>query len=186
MSLNFVSKEHARISMWLTAIAAMALTACGVEHGAPAATLAPSATGRHTDALVEGDCDLDGTWAIKISVPVTWNGSMVLLSGQGELTQYVRAKRVREGDVVRETLSVCGTVLPDYRSRVLQKFATRFPDSLFDDGHLDTIEVSSHFSGFTPGSTFHTDPGWSRKWAWPCPKHLPIHGLSVAQTCSTQ
>jgi hypothetical protein len=158
MASNFAVKKYVGTHTRLAMVAAMALTACGAEHQAHIANLAGDSAGHQADALVEGECDLDGTWAIKITVPVRWNGNMGLQGGSGDLSQFVKAKRTRDGDVVRESLTVCGTVLPDYRSRMFQKYATRFPDSLFDNGYLDPIEVESHFSGFTPGSTFHTDP----------------------------
>ncbi len=158
MSLNFATKKQAGAHKWLTVVAAIALTACGAEHGATA-TLAANSAATHTDALTEGECDLDGTWAVKITVPVRWGGNMALLPGSGVVSQYVKATRTREGNVMHESLAICGTVLPDYRSRVFQMYATRFPDSLFDNGHLQPIEVNSYFnSGFTPGSNFHTDP----------------------------
>ncbi len=156
MSLNFATKKQADTHRWLAVVATIALNACGAEHSATA-TLAANSADTLTDALSEGECDLNGTWAIKISVPVSWKGSVALQGGNGVVSQYVKATRTREGHVMHESLAICGAVLPDYRSLSLRKYATRFPNSLFDNGHLELIKVDSHFNGgFMPGSKFDT------------------------------
>jgi hypothetical protein len=105
-------------------------------------------------AIPVGDagCDFNGTWATLISIDVTWQPqglmSVILQSGSGAITQWVKGVRVQSPAAPRsliDTSVVCGITLPDFQATALglnEVYGIRFPDSLFDDQYIPSFQVS--------------------------------------------
>ena len=98
---------------------------------------------------------------MRFVVPVKWSGNLGVQSGTGEIVQWVRSDRTKTGDTtVNDTLTVCGTTVPDYRSQKAfgnELFGVRFPDSLFDSEVIPTASVTTHVSAFATGGTYTSD-----------------------------
>ena len=114
-----------------------------------------------SDDSVQGDpqalteCDANGTWAIRVSVPVKWNPSFVVQGGSGTVTNWLKTKRVQNGLEVTDTAEICGVETPDYTATPLfgaEKYGVRFPDSTF--GTLPTFELKGTVSSKEVGATF--------------------------------
>ena len=130
------------------------LAGCGGEPGAEA----PHA-GAQQDALTGESCDLNGTWAVRFTVPVSWGGNMGIRGGSGDVVQYAKTVRKVVGNEVTDTLQICGNLVPDYRATLLnERYGIRFPEKLFDANVLPPVEVSTHLSGTTVGSTYESEP----------------------------
>jgi hypothetical protein len=105
-------------------------------------------------------CDLSGTWASIIRVPVTWpEAPLVLHMGTGEVIQWNISQRVRDtATMYHEVTAPCGIFLPDLSGSVLannQKFGIRFPNQMFDDGDVPPVVFS------TTTTVVGTDVNWT-------------------------
>lgn len=111
--------------------------------------------------LNDGDCDANGTWAIKIETPVQWANSFVVQGGTGTITNWLKSTRTANGTEITDVASLCGVSVPDYSSQAAfggEKYGIQFPDALFESGTLPTVEIAGHLTGLAPGSSFSSDP----------------------------
>ena len=112
-------------------------------------------------AVNNGDCDANGTWAIKIETPVQWANSFVVQGGTGTITNWLKSTRTQNGLDISDSMSLCGVQTPDYISQAAfggEKYGIQFPDALFENAGLPTVTIAGHLSGAAPGSTFTSDP----------------------------
>ena len=111
----------------------------------------------------DGGCDFNGTWATQIKIDVTWQPqglmSVILASGSGTITQWVKGLRVQTAAAplqLSDDSVVCGIELPDFQATALglnEVYGVRFPDSLFDDGYIPPFTVNGALT-LQPGGTF--------------------------------
>lgn len=149
-----VKQQSSSLAVGIASSLLAALVGCGGEQHADR-----PAPATHQEALVGKSCDLNGTWAVRFTVPVTWGGNMGIRGGSGEVVQYARTVRKVQGNEVTDTLQVCGNSVPDYRASFLnERYGIRFPDKMFDSNVLPTVQVLTHLSGTTVGSTYESDP----------------------------
>jgi hypothetical protein len=106
------------------------------------------------DASLGGDggCDFNGTWATRITIDVTWQpqglNTVILQSGKGTITQWVKGTRVQSAGAPRALIdesAVCGVTLPDFQATALglnEVYGVRFPTTLFDDQYVPPFSVS--------------------------------------------
>ncbi|MGH7436923.1 MAG: hypothetical protein ACRENE_14720 [Polyangiaceae bacterium] len=133
----------------------------GVSQGDDAAVPLDAGVAEHAasidslgDATIAGDggCDFNGTWATRVTIDVTWQpqglNTVILQSGSGTITQWVRGDRVQSPGAPRALIDdsiVCGITLPDFQATALglnEVYGVRFPDTLFDDRYIPTFSVS--------------------------------------------
>ncbi len=114
----------------------LAMVVTGVVSSAACA--APGSGG---DEAVAGDpqalteCDATGTWAMKITTPVTWPATFVLQAGTGSITNWLQNKRVQTGTQISETARVCGVETADYQAPPTfgsEKYGIRFTPAVFE------------------------------------------------------
>jgi hypothetical protein len=127
-----------------------------------AATSQNSATG---DPQAITECDSSGTWAIKASTPVTWNGSFVLANGTGNVTNWLKTTRTQSGSQISDVAQVCGVDIPDYKSTAMfgnELYGLHFPDALFDPppgaAPLPTFTLTGTLSSNGAGMTYTSGP----------------------------
>ena len=120
------------------------------------ATTTLDATTQDGDAVntpgFDGGCDFNGTWATQIKIDVTWEPqgltSVILASGSGTITQWVKGVRVQTAAAplqLSDNSVACGIDLPDFQATTLglnEVYGVRFPDSLFDDGYIPPFTVN--------------------------------------------
>jgi hypothetical protein len=112
----------------------------------------PSEAGGDSPSGGDGGCDFNGTWATRITIDVTWQpqglNSVILQSGSGTITQWVKGSRVQSPAAPRALIDdsvVCGVALPDFQATPLglnEVYGVRFPDTLFDDQYVPPFSVS--------------------------------------------
>jgi hypothetical protein len=108
-------------------------------------------------------CDFGGTWATKLTMPLTWPASGVLTSGSGTLVVYALLTGTEGGSTVTAGLVPCSITVPDFASTLLsQTYGLTFPTSLFDHvpAFLPTTSTTFTLAGSSPGSTF-TSPAFA-------------------------
>jgi hypothetical protein len=140
-------------SLSLVAVAA-SLVACSAGGAGDDASMA-------NQAVNNGECDANGTWAIKVETPVQWANSFVVQGGTGTITNWLKSTRVAAGTEITDTATLCGVQTPDYLSQAAfggEKYGVQFPDAMFESGSLPTITIAGHLSGLAAGSTFTADP----------------------------
>ncbi|HEX3769971.1 MAG TPA: hypothetical protein VHV30_03865 [Polyangiaceae bacterium] len=108
-------------------------------------------------------CDLTGTWAVKMLVALSWSSSLVLSTGSGQMTLYIRLIGTQTGDTVSATLLPCGITVPDFTGSSVagsELYGLTFPTTLFDHSpaFLPTTAATLTLSGTTPGSTATVPP----------------------------
>jgi hypothetical protein len=144
------------------AILGIALTqsACGDTPQNDAESML-DANGAAQSSAQTAACQLDGTWAFKFEIPVTWPGNAGVQGGSGVITQWARAERTHhDASSITDSIVACGSTVPDYKSQALwggETFGTRFPDALFDNGYLPAVELSTSLTGSTVGSAYSSE-----------------------------
>jgi hypothetical protein len=138
-----------------------ALGGCGdALQGASSETALETDGTAQQSLLAPTDCNFDGTWALKFTIPVQWSGNMGVRAGSGNIVQYLRSARHTQGQDLVDALQVCGSHVPDYRTNILagnELFGVRFDEALFDRNTQVHGALITHLSDFSPQATYHTD-----------------------------
>lgn len=106
------------------------------------------------------ECDLNGTWAIKIVTPVAWSASFVLSGGTGNITNWLNITRTQIGTNISDVTQLCGLEVPDYHSSSTfgsEFYGIRLPSTLFDappGSTLPTFTVRGTLSSKEIGATY--------------------------------
>src|SRR5580692_6472421 len=110
-------------------------------------------------------CSFGGTWATKLSVPVSWvpQGIMgvILAPGSGSINQWILGSRTQSGTTLTDTTVTCGIDLPDFTGTVVagaEAYGVRFPDSLFDNNYLPSFTINGTLSAATTNAKYTTQP----------------------------
>ncbi|MBN1656520.1 MAG: hypothetical protein JXA30_22305 [Deltaproteobacteria bacterium] len=79
-------------------------------------------------------CDLSGTFAIKVSVDVTWEQRQWIKEGSGTVFLWSMLQGAHNGNSVTGTLLECGVIGPRVESKTLhgEFYRLTFPNELFD------------------------------------------------------
>ena len=150
---KLLQQQRSSLAVGIVSLSLATLVGCG---GDQTETAMPAT---QQEAMTGQTCDLNGTWAVRFTVPVSWGGNMGIRGGSGDVVQYAKTIRKVVGKEVTDTLQVCGNTVPDYRATLLnERYGIRFPEKLFDSNVLPTVQVSTHLSGTTVGSTFESEP----------------------------
>jgi hypothetical protein len=100
-------------------------------------------------------CDLNGVWAMKMTVAVTWAQNGALAAGSGTFTWWARVSYTQSGTSLSGTLASCGVVVPDFGATVGEKYGLVYPNTLFDRmPFLPSTNTSATLGGTGPGSSF--------------------------------
>ena len=140
----------------ITSLSFLAVATSLVACSAGAADDASTAN----QAVNNGDCDPNGTWAIKIETPVQWSSSFVVQGGTGTITNWLKSTRTATGTEIQDVASLCGVTVPDYSSQAAfggEKYGIVFPDALFENASLPTVTIAGHLTGLAPGASFSSD-----------------------------
>jgi hypothetical protein len=122
---------------------------CTSDAGTPACNAGTCAT----------TCDLSGTWAGKVSMQVTWPGTLTLAGGSGTVAIWVIVKGTQSGNAIPVTMTPCGIVSPDFQSSAAggnELYGLTFPNSLFDHApaYLPVMSSTVTLGGNATGSTY--------------------------------
>jgi hypothetical protein len=109
-----------------------------------------------------GACDLGMTAAIRLSLDVSWGGGLAVVAGAGEIDIWLLAELEQAGTSVGLTGSVCRIELPDFQTGVLagnETYGTVFPDSIWTQAGMPTIDAMATISSADPGATIAVERG---------------------------
>ena len=116
------------------------------------------------DPAAQGEsCDLEGTWALRIKLGVSWTGGLAMQGGEGVITQYARVERRTdvEGFAVREIIQPCGVTVPALaRQSIGERHQFKFSSADFDEfsaGIPPASIISRYHQGFRPDGAFESD-----------------------------
>ena len=104
-------------------------------------------------------CNMSGTFAIKISVTVSWPTSAIN-GGSGPASLWGRFIGTQSGNNVAGTLQACSIILPDFALNPVvgnELYQLSFPNTLFDHQpfYIPSAPLTlSSMSGFTVGGAF--------------------------------
>jgi hypothetical protein len=100
-------------------------------------------------------CNLNGTFAIKLSIQINWNGTNVVQGGSASWIEWARLQATQSGNALTGTLSDCGRSTPDFSS-LADTYALDYPDTLFDHApaYLPSVSASVALGSNAPGATF--------------------------------
>ncbi len=173
MKLNSPRK---RVKLGIAAIAALALAGgCGADGpGAdgPGADVPGAADDNDDDTGSSSgsssgssgaDCPTQatGTSATKITVDLTWDATIGVLGGAGELVIWIKSDLTFDGNEVTGVVAPCGSYVPPIQAKQLlggAKVQPIIPDSLWDSGLIPTNPAHGIVSGSNIGATITMDP----------------------------
>jgi cysteine-rich repeat protein len=101
-------------------------------------------------------CDLNGVWAAKLVVPVTWTGSL-LNAGSGTISIWSLMSTTQTGTTLTSKVLPCDIQIPPFKPAVGQQASITFPNSLFDHvpPYLTAADSSATVSASVVGGTFN-------------------------------
>ncbi|MBN1655662.1 MAG: hypothetical protein JXA30_17995 [Deltaproteobacteria bacterium] len=103
------------------------------------------------------NCDLSGTYALKVTVSVTWPDRDLTESGSGTYYSWSKLQATHSGDDVTGTLIECGKNAPAVASSVLpENYKINYLNAIFDHSpsYLPGASISASLNGDSPGATF--------------------------------
>lgn len=104
--------------------------------------------------VCETRCDLSGTFALKLTVPVTWPGSAVLAAGNGTFVFWAALQLSHSGTTLSGSLVPCGETIPDFASTPLinERYAVTLPTGPLDAAPFPSTSISATLSASTVGA----------------------------------
>lgn len=107
-------------------------------------------------------CDLDGTFALKLSATGSWPSGQYLKSGSGTFHFWLKAELDHSGSTLAAAVTECGRIKPPITNTANETHVYGFPNSLFDNGYLTATSVTATLSTSSPGAVL----------AWPLTSNL--------------
>jgi hypothetical protein len=101
-------------------------------------------------------CDLSGTFAIKLSVQISWPGRGSVQGGNGTLVSWIRLAGTQSGNTLPATLTQCGRTVPTFDSSLIgESYGFAYPTTLFDQvpAYLPTTTATVALSSASPGAS---------------------------------
>jgi hypothetical protein len=93
-------------------------------------------------------------FALKLSIPVTWSGSLIA-NGSGTFVTWARVQLTQSGTSLTGNVRACGQTVPDFSSTVGETYEMSYPTSIFDrTPALPSTATSGTLGGTAPGSSF--------------------------------
>jgi hypothetical protein len=123
-------------------------------------------TAHATDAGHDGGaCDLAATWAVKLTVDVSWPSTGIVNAGgadNGDATEAVQIWALLKptgaatGTSIPATILPCNIALPDFGSIIGETYGVTFPTTLFDHEppNLTAVSTTLTLGGATAPTTF--------------------------------
>ena len=126
-----------------------------------------------TSGTCQNQCDLSGTWGMRMAVTVSWPGTPVLETGSGTVRAWARVVRTQSSSTaIVDSGKPCGIEVPDFRGTALagsELYGILFPNSLFDNAN--SIQPST-----VPGTLTSSQVGASMT----TPAFATLIGLTMA------
>lgn len=119
-------------------------------------------TGESGTAICTADgcstvCDLSGTFAIRLTVDVTWANTPYVSGGSGTLYTWLILRGTQAGNEMTGTVTECGKDVPHYKSSLLNEwYKLAYQDAIYDNepAYLPSVTADVTLSDTFPGATF--------------------------------
>lgn len=97
--------------------------ACPAEDGIPVCEARECKVG----------CDLNGSYALKVTLDTTWRATAYVQDGAGTFHFWFKVVANHDGEMLDTRLTECGRLVPEFYSAVVNEtYQSQFPASLFD------------------------------------------------------
>jgi hypothetical protein len=140
------------------------LSFCGdgyTDSGAGEQCDPPNTIGCDSTCKALATCKINGDWALKVTVGVSWGDGNVLMPGTGTIQQWAKLSVKQTGSSFTADLKACGLNIPDFLTSVTfggEWYGTVFPFAAFDSVKMPTFPVSGQLSNIAPGATVDMAP----------------------------
>jgi hypothetical protein len=99
-------------------------------------------------------CSLTGTYALKVTAPVSWSSLPDIRSGSGTFYSWSMLQVTHSGNTLTGTLVECGRDTPHVQSNVLSEYyKITYPSALFDHS-LPNAAATVTLGSSSPGASF--------------------------------
>jgi len=105
-------------------------------------------------------CDVSGTFAIRLTVEVTWADKPYASGGSDTLYAWMILRGTQVGNNLTGTVTECGKDVPHFKSSVLNEwYKLEYQDAIYDNDPTDLPSVAANItlSDTSPGATFTLD-----------------------------
>jgi hypothetical protein len=102
-------------------------------------------------------CNLTGTFALKLTVQVTWPSQPYVSSGSGTVYSWSILKGTHSGNSFSGTVVECGKDAPDFKSSIIsERYKVDYPNALFDHApmYLPAGNAAVTLGSASPGASF--------------------------------
>jgi hypothetical protein len=105
----------------------------GGQSGATGDASSPAGSGGSSQPPATGEaCDPQASFALLLTLDVTWAGTAATMGGTGKVTIWNKADLVASGNALSGQVTACGTVLPDTPLTALGRIAAGGPKILIE------------------------------------------------------
>jgi hypothetical protein len=101
-------------------------------------------------------CDLNGTFALKLTAPASWSGNTYIAAGSGTFQFWLKLQVTHSGNTLSGTLIECGRVIPPFVGSIIaESSSVVHPNMLFDNvpPYVPSTAVTITLSGASPAAT---------------------------------
>jgi hypothetical protein len=98
-------------------------------------------------------CDLNGTFALKITMTGSWPTTANVKSGGGDFFFWLKADTTHTGNSVAATVTECGRFMPEIVNRVNESLIHGYDNHVFDGDFLPSSSAAVALTGSFPGAT---------------------------------
>jgi cysteine-rich repeat protein len=107
---------------------------------------------------IRATCNLSGTWALKLTVPVNWGEDAVLARKSGVIHQWglLSLTQAASATTLTGNVRACGLTIPDFLTAQAlgsEWYGIVFPDAGFDAEASDPINLTASVSSLLLGAT---------------------------------
>jgi ABC-type branched-subunit amino acid transport system substrate-binding protein len=123
--------------------------------GCECATICDAGIGECLDSTSE--CDLNGVYALKLTVPVSWPATTLLNAGSGEFVLWAHVQLSQTGNSLIGSVVPCGQTVPDFSNAILigEQYGIEYPATIFDRTPLlPGVSATGALGAATPGASF--------------------------------
>ncbi|MBN1654944.1 MAG: hypothetical protein JXA30_14335 [Deltaproteobacteria bacterium] len=101
-------------------------------------------------------CDLNGTFALKVTAAVSWPAATWISAGSGTFYSWTKLQVSQSGNSLSVTIVECEWNTPHIKSSFYNEwYKINYPTSLFDSTYLPSASTTAMLSSSSPGATLN-------------------------------
>lgn len=100
-------------------------------------------------------CNLNGRFALKMVTQTSWPLTTYLRAGNGPFTHWMMLELSQSGTSLSTTITICGSLVPDFSSNILsEKYGVTYANLPYDGALMPGTSSTGTLGGLGPGSSF--------------------------------